>query len=138
MPMLMLFLIVIVVTITNLRADSGQFLSKVFVALIACVVIAFVPRLGEISLARRFRKSPFCGGAVRVDLTPSGYIGKDGKGCSNLDWSAFTSARRFDDGFLLFQTSDFANWLPSCALTEGSVEDVDELIAKHVADYKRV
>ena len=56
---------------------------------------------------------------------------------TRLKWSVCTSARRLADGFLLFQGPRRFNWLPFSAITEGSIEEAEELIRGNVSNYKR-
>ena len=73
------------------------------------------------SIKRRFRKSPHRNDDTLITLASEGLHGVATKGHSTLAWAAFTKARRFPDGFLLFQGPDVFNWLPDDALIDGSI-----------------
>jgi hypothetical protein len=55
-----------------------------------------------------------------------------------LTWEAFTAARRFDDGVLLFQGPWLVNWLPAEAITQGSLTELELLLREKLSDWKRL
>ncbi|MEI7957814.1 MAG: YcxB family protein [Verrucomicrobiota bacterium] len=101
-------------------------------------VLLFAQRIDEWLMVRRFRKSPFRNKRVHIHLSTEGFTSKWDTGETRLDWAVFTSARRFLDGFLLFQGPGVFNWLPFERITFGSITEVDELIRAKIQDFKSV
>ena len=117
---------------------AGIFLLHSYPAGATLVLVAiFGQRVTELLTARRFRKSPYYNEHVCSELSSEGLTGGGSIGAAKFTWAAFTSARRFSDGFLLFQGPNNFNWLPNRALVEGTVEEVDQLLQEHVVDYRR-
>jgi len=89
-------------------------------------------------MKRRFRKSPFRNDEAAITLTPDGLHTVSPKSESRQTWAVFTRARRFSDGFILFQGPGLFNWLPDAALTDGTPHEVDAMVRDNVKDYKVV
>lgn len=102
------------------------------------VLLIFARRIDEFRMGRRFRKSPYRDERIRIQLSADGFDAKGTKSSAQLSWAVFTGARRLEDGFLLFQGPGVFNWLPLRAITEGTVEEAEELIRTNVSDYKRI
>jgi len=86
---------------------------------------------------RRLRKSPFHNNDLifRISDNEIHITGTNEE--THLKWSAFSKARRFVDGLLLFQGPHFFNWLPdSAAVDAASVDQVMSLAKLHVTDYR--
>ncbi len=107
--------------------------------LIALVILIFNGHRMDFWLfKRRFRKSPYRNENIIITLTADGFHAVGLKSNSKLTWAAFTKARRFRDGFLLFQGPGLFNWLPDAALAAGAAAEVAYLIEANVKDYKIV
>jgi hypothetical protein len=90
-------------------------------------------------LRRRFRKSPFHNGEYTYHLYDEGVHVVGRSEDIRLDWSLFTSARRFTDGLLLFQGPHLFTWLPDAFITSSSTTDESrELVRSRVMDYRDV
>lgn len=113
----------------------GTYISAVFLALFVPLAI-FSKRIENRILVWRIRKSPYMFERVRIELSPEGFTAVQAKGNAHMNWSAFTAARQFDDGFLLLQGPSQFNWLPVSAMTQGSAGEVEELLRKNIADYE--
>lgn len=85
---------------------------------------------------RRFRKSPYKDDRFHFTFCSEGFLVKGGKSEVRADWVVFTSARRFHDGFLLFQGPGVFNWLPFEKIVAGSVAEFDQLIGVKIGDVK--
>ena len=113
------------------RTFPGACVISLFLAL-----LVFSPRIDEWLVTKRFRKSPYHNERVRIQLSPDGLLVQCTKSTSQLGWTVFTGARRFEEGFLLFQGPGAFNWLPVNSMTEGTLEQAEELIRANVSDYK--
>lgn len=106
------------------------------VVFIALVGFMYKGHLVDLWLAKRsLRKSPYFNDDMVITISPESYHEKSNKVESTLAWSAFTKVRRFNDGVLLFQGA-LVHWLPSSAITSGSVSSVEELARDNISDYK--
>ena len=88
---------------------------------------------------RRLRKSPFHNNDLlfRISMTELHVTGTNED--SHLKWSAYSKARRFSDGLLLFQGPSFFNWLPdSAAVDATSIEQARAIARAQVKDYRDV
>ncbi|GAA6142609.1 YcxB family protein [Hydrogenophaga sp. 5NK40-0174] len=88
-------------------------------------------------IRRRFRNSPYHGDNIVLSLSDGGVriVGRSSD--SQIAWSAFTKARRFRDGVLLFQGPGMFNWLPdSAALEPTTLEVAQKLVRSNVGDYR--
>jgi YcxB-like protein len=105
----------------------------------ALVTLPLTRPLDAWLLRRRFRHSPYHNDDVVFQLSE---IGAHAVGRNNevrLSWGAFTKARRFKDGLLLFQGSHMFNWLPdSAALDVDAIKHAQELVRARIADYRDV
>jgi len=95
------------------------------------------PWFDEWQTRSNFRQSPYRDENVVVALTDEGFNTTGDVSRTGLTWQAFTKAVRFRDGFLLLQGPNVFNWLPDHALTEGKVEEIEQLLLKHVPSYAR-
>lgn len=128
---LALVLIALMIALVHVRA-----VVVILGGLLAFLLLSF--RIDEWWMTKRFRKSPYRDELVRISLSPEGFSAKQEKGEVTLDWSAFTRARRFSDGVLLFQGPGVFNWLPFKRMTSGKIEEVDELVGAKIKDFKNI
>lgn len=89
-------------------------------------------------IKRRFRKSPYWNDNVAVSVTADGINAVGSRSDTKFAWTVITRARRFANGFLLFQGPGMLNWLPDTALSDSTPVEVESLIQAHVKDYKVV
>lgn len=99
-------------------------------------LLVFTRRIEEWLIRRRFRKSPYRDERIRIELSPDGLSARGEISNAQLTWAAFTAARRLVDGFLLYQGPGVCNWLPFNALSQGTVEEVEDLIRRNVSGYR--
>jgi hypothetical protein len=105
----------------------------------ALVALPFTRPLDAWLVRRRFRRSPYHNDEVAFELSEVGAhsVGRNDE--VRLSWAAFTKARRFKDGLLLFQGSHMFNWLPdSAALDADAIKHAQELVRARIADYRDV
>jgi len=107
-----------------------------FPMLIVLVLLVFAPRLDEVLMKRRLRKSPGLNDRYRIEISDSSFHATSPKSESNVTWAAFTSARRVHDGILLYQGPNVFNWLPFESLVEGTPEDAEGIVRQNIADYR--
>jgi hypothetical protein len=107
--------------------------SIIFAALLALLVIGH--RLDHWFMKRRFRRSPFYNNDVLVAVYPDGYTSQSANCTIELSWSTFTKARRFADGFLLFNGPQQCHWWPDAALSRGNMHAVESIVKAEVADF---
>ena len=88
--------------------------------------------------SRAFQKSPYRNEQLLIHLSEDGFAAEGTVANQQMSWAAFTSARQFEDGFLLYQGQGVFNWLPASALTAGTVADAELLLRDHIADFERV
>jgi hypothetical protein len=108
-----------------------------FVA-IFLVLLVFRQPIDAFLLVRRCRRSPFRGDTFTVEIAPKGVSGKGSKSDATVDWTAYSWARQFTDGFLLVQHPANYFWLPNDCIKEGAVGDIDQILRAHISDYKRL
>ncbi len=111
------------------------YIAAIVLALFFTMLLLAV-RIDDWLLTRRFRKSPYYGDCIQIDLSADGMFSEGTKSSGKVTWTVFTKARRFADGFLLFQGPQVLNWLPIKSITAGTPKQVDELIRANIADYE--
>jgi hypothetical protein len=117
----------IAIIIYGALASPGKSGPPVLIAFVLAIFLLLLiqgPRIDYFFLKRRLRKSPFYGD----ELTP--------RSQTTLRWSAFTRARRFPSGFLLFTGPTVFHWWPDSARTQGTAEDVTCILRQNVAAYE--
>ena len=130
------FLLSMLFPVAFLVQRSYWWIALVYVGL---VLVLFKAQSIDIwFLKRRLRRSPFWNQELVISITPQGLHLITANYDMMLKWSAFTKARTFEDGVLLFQGNVIFNWLPDSALTEGTRAEVESLIQTNVKDYKRL
>lgn len=88
---------------------------------------------------RRLRKSPFHNNDLSFRLSPEEIHITGNNEDARLKWSAFSKARRFRDGLLLYQGPQFFNWLPdSASVGQDSITNAQKLAQSKVKDYRDV
>ena len=100
------------------------------------LLVAFSQPLDQWLVVRRWRRSLHRNSRTRLELVPDGLHSVGQHSESTSRWTAFASAHRFPDGFLLFVDRRLAYWLPHTSLVEGTIEDAARLIFAGVPDYK--
>jgi hypothetical protein len=94
------------------------------------------PRIDYFLLTRRLRKSPFYGDELKIIVSQEGVAVDTQRSQTSLKWSAFTRARRFASGFLLFTGPTAFHWWPDSALAEGTLTEVTSLLRQNVPSYE--
>jgi len=103
------------------------------------VAAIFARPLGRAVLRRRIRKLPTLNDDWVIRLSDDGMSWSGNRGEGRMDWSTFTTARRFADGLLLLQGSHLFYWLSDSACTEPArLSEVGDLVRRHVPDVRDV
>ena len=90
-------------------------------------------------IKRRLRKSPFHNNDLVFRLTADEIHVVGNNEETHLKWSAFSKARRFPDGLLMYQGPQFFNWLPdSGASNPETPAEARDLSRTRVKDYRDV
>lgn len=90
-------------------------------------------------LKRRLRKSPFHNNDLVFRLSSTEIHASGNNEDTHLKWAAFSKARRFSDGLLLYQGPQFFNWLPDeAAISPEAVSAAQDLARSFVKDYRDV
>ncbi len=106
----------------------------VFTAVI--ILMLYGHKLDYVLLKSRFRQSPFINEEVEITISDEGYHELSNKSESKSLWSVFTKAVVFSDGFLLLQGPGLFNWLPVKNITQGSPQELNQLIKNNIKEYK--
>ena len=105
----------------------------------AALVILVLSQWSQPWLAtRRWRKSPVFGMQSRFTMNREGMRVTDPVSEGQIRWAAFTRARRFADGWLLFFGPSLAYWLPNAAVAAGTVLEADWLIRTYVPNCRNL
>ncbi len=107
------------------------------------VICPFLPILGRYAvqeqLRKSFQQSPFRDELLRIELRDDGFHAKGDISTVDLHWSAFTKVVHFEDGFLLFQGPQVANWIPVRYLEDAAaLADLEALLDANIAEHKVV
>ena len=106
--------------------------------LVALLFFAFSTPLERWRITRNIRRAGQLGQTVRVELDDTGFTASTATTAKQQHaWTAFSHARGFDDGCLLFFASE-CYWLPFASLTAGSSDAVRDLLRRHIVDYKNL
>jgi hypothetical protein len=112
-------------------------LGAVFTAVLTSLVLGWP--IDKWLLRRRLRKSPFNDRDLVFTLSDAGVHLEGGIVDTRLTWSAYTKARRFTDGLLLFHGPHTFNWLPDAAAIDPGVPAIAQQMARaNVPDYRDV
>lgn len=96
-------------------------------------------RLQGCHIRRRFRKSPFCGEDLAFEFGEHEVRVTSPQQDVKLQWSVFTKAVRFEDGFLLMQGPSVFNWIPAAAFVDPShIDAMDAHLKANIAKYLQV
>ena len=115
------------------------FIIWAFVSLLFGAVLIFSGILDSAVYRRRIRKIPTLNDDWVIRLSDDGMSSSGQRGEGRLDWSGFSRARRFADGFLLFQGPCLFHWFPDSACTQPALlSEVGDLVRRHVPDYRDV
>jgi len=108
------------------------------IAFFAAVIILILNghKIDYLILRSRFRKSPFINDQAEINISAEGFHELSNKSESRSLWSVFTKAVVFRDGFLLFQGPALFHWLPAKNITQGSAQELNQLIQNNVKEYK--
>ena len=119
------------------RADGPPI--GLFLSLLLGAALIFSAPLTRAVSRRRIRKIPTLNDDWVFRLSDDGMSSSGKRGEGWLDWSGFSSARRFADGLLLFRGPHLFHWFPDSALTQPVLpSDVGDLVRRHVSDYRDV
>src|SRR5262245_26506461 len=111
----------------------------VFILLVLGAASIFSASLDRAVSRRRIRKIPTLNDDWIIRLSDDGMSSSGRRGEGRLDWSCFSTVRRFADGFLLFQGPQLFHWFPDGARTQPALpSEVDDLVRRHVPDYRDV
>ena len=91
-------------------------------------------------IARRsLRKSPYCDEVITVEMTEADMHSRSARHEARLQWSAFTKAVHFPDGFLLFQGPKACNWIPLASLADPSqAVELEAILRSRIAEYQEM
>jgi hypothetical protein len=110
-----------------------------FLSLLLGAALIFSASLCGAVFRRRIRKIPTLNDDWVMRLSDDGVSSSSKRGEGRLDWSGFSKARRLADGLLLFQGPNSFHWFPDGACTQPALpSDVDDLVRRHVSDYRDV
>lgn len=122
-----------------IRQPSGSRagpLSLSILPLFFMVLLGLGPRIDHFFAIRRFRKSPFYGCSVRVDIKDDGIGAATDATRGFWNWKAYTAAKRLPEGFLLFSGRDVTGWLPHGALVAGTMAEVEAKLRSSIKTFE--
>lgn len=132
----------VMVLLTAVAAYSGALIPSVVLGGFAGALLGAILLGDPIDawiVKNRLRKSPFHNNDLTFRLAPEEIHITGNNEDARLKWSAFSKARRFPDGLLLYQGPQFFNWLPdSAAIGADSIANARELARSKVKDYRDV
>jgi hypothetical protein len=109
-------------------------MSMIVASVVGGLCTALIPATQRWEFRRKMVKSSLYGQHLSVVLDEHG-LGITEPGSDAVDWSAFMKAMRMRDGFLL-ATAQTHWWLPDADLTEGTADDVKNLIRENVRGHE--
>lgn len=89
------------------------------------------------SIKRRMRKSPLMGETFEVNISEESFDLSSSLARTSLKWDLFTKVVHFKDGLLLFQNPSGFIWLPYSGLRTGNIQQLEELVQRHVPEHTR-
>lgn len=129
-PLALLFAVALVVS----ASEGIPALAAVFAVGIALLLSA--PAIARLAL-HRFRQSPFYNDEIDFLLSESGSHARGRNSEVRHGWEAYTKARRFKDGLLLFHGPDTFSWLPDAAATDPTaIAAAQQLARARIRDYR--
>jgi hypothetical protein len=100
------------------------------------LLVLWLRLLNSWSTRRRFRQSPSYNDDIVICLSETGMRTRSNLGETCINWKAFTKARQFPDGFLLFQGPSVFNWFPNAAaVAPFTVSVALNLVRDQVSDF---
>jgi hypothetical protein len=135
--------VLLCVLVLTVSAVLGVVLSASVWGPVAGVVLGgaylmMVDRVQRWGIRRRFRRSPFCGEDLAFEFGEHEVRITSPQQDVRLQWSVFTKAVRFEDGFLLMQGSSVFNWIPAAAFADPShVSAMEAHVKANIAQYSQ-
>jgi len=90
------------------------------------------------SLKRQIRKLPFKGDEIEVRVSDESFDLSSSLAKTSLKWGVFTKVVHFEDGILLFESPRAYFWMPYSGLRAGNIQQLEELLRKHIPEQKFV
>lgn len=107
------------------------------VVFIGILILVFNDQFFSTLMKIQFRTHLYRNESFRIVLDEESVSSTSGKQFVNLSWDNFIKARKFQDGFMVFQKEvNHYVWLPISKLVKGTEEEVDILIKSKIDDYK--
>jgi uncharacterized protein YhhL (DUF1145 family) len=100
------------------------------------ILMLYGHKIDYLVLKYRCRKSPYINEQVEITISDEDYRVLSDKFETKSLWSVFTKAVVFSDGFLLMQGPGLFNWLPVKNITQGSAQELNQLIKNNIKEYK--
>lgn len=107
----------------------------VFILAVVTILMLQGHKIDYLLIKHRGHKSPHINDHVEITLSENGFQAFSPKTETKAEWSIFTKAVAFRDGFLLFQGPKIYNWLPLNKISEGSAEKLIDLIKNNIENY---
>ena len=129
-----IILSILFVTLAIISAYHGDYKLIFFFAAVI-IIMVYGHEIDYLLIKYRSRKSPHVNQDVEITLSENGFHAVSSKYETKAKWSIFTKAVAFRDGFLLFQGPRLFNWLPLNRISEGTVEELIDLIKNNINQY---
>lgn len=111
---------------------------EALIALLIFLLAIFAGTINQWLVRRSMAKSPFNGDELTINFGVDGFHAFSKKQDVKLRWEVFTRVAHFRDGFLLFQGPKLFNWIPFSAIQDSAIQDLDNLLRKHIKEHKIV
>jgi len=128
-----IFAVVLLVALAAMASYSAVLPSAV-VFLVLALLLLFSRQLGEFVLRQQVRRSPFIDQRYVIHLRPDGVAIEGTLDSAKLAWAAFSQARAFPDGLLLFTGPKIFRWLPFAALVTGDASTANDIAFANIKD----
>ena len=129
---LFIFIILSIITVYH-----GENKPAIFFAVVI-IIMLFGHNIDYVTIRYRSRKSPFFNEDAEITFSENGFHIITSKSEDKSQWSVFTKAVAFRDGFLLFLGPSAYFWLPLSKISEGTVEGLMDLITKNIIKFKAI